>query len=78
MEVFTTLPAVQFYTANSISKITGKNGAVYKKYGAFCLETQQFPDAVNKVNDFMYCTVNHISINLCHCLLTPGPSKRLM
>lgn len=48
MDVYTTLPGIQFYTANSVASIKGKNGAVYEQFGAFCLETQQFPDAVNK------------------------------
>jgi aldose 1-epimerase len=26
----------------------GKGGAVYKKQGGFCLETQHFPDAINQ------------------------------
>jgi len=30
--------------------IFGKNGATYFKHGAFCLETQNFPDAVNHEN----------------------------
>lgn len=46
MEVFTDLPGVQFYTANSLS-MTGKNGAVYAKHHGFCLETQLFPNAAN-------------------------------
>lgn len=29
--------------------IVGKEGALYFKHGAFCLETQNFPDAVNHV-----------------------------
>jgi aldose 1-epimerase len=28
----------------------GKAGAVYQQYGALCLETQGFPDAVNHPN----------------------------
>ena len=28
----------------------GKGGKVYQKYGALCLETQAFPDAVNHPN----------------------------
>jgi aldose 1-epimerase len=48
MEVFTTEPGVQFYSSNSRSDVKGKGGAVYKRYGAFCLETQHFPDSPNK------------------------------
>lgn len=30
--------------------IFGKQGARYFKHGAFCLETQNYPDAINHVN----------------------------
>lgn len=30
------------------TEMRGKDGALYKKYGAFCLETQNYPDAVNQ------------------------------
>lgn len=46
MEVFTTEPGVQFYTGNSLrGKLTGKSGKKYPTHGAFCLETQHFPDS---------------------------------
>ncbi len=49
MEVYTTEPALQLYTSNFLDgKIKGKEGAVYKKHDALCLEAQQFPDAPNK------------------------------
>ncbi len=47
MEILTTEPGVQFYTANWLSG-SGKSGKVYKKHYAFCLETQHFPDSPNK------------------------------
>jgi len=47
MEVFTTQPGVQLYTANGMN-MTGKGGAVYKKHAGLCLETQHFPDSINK------------------------------
>ena len=51
MEVLTTQPGVQFYTGNFLDgKIKGKGGKVYAKRGAFCLETQHFPDSPNKPN----------------------------
>ncbi|GFT22248.1 aldose 1-epimerase [Nephila pilipes] len=53
MEVHTTQPGVQFYTANFLPEeniLSGKEGKYYKKHGAFCLETQNYPDAINKVN----------------------------
>ncbi|MGH0141480.1 UNVERIFIED_CONTAM: hypothetical protein FKN15_021447 [Acipenser sinensis] len=50
LEVGTSQPGVQFYTANFLdSSLKGKGGAVYPKHSAFCLETQNWPDAVNKV-----------------------------
>lgn len=49
MEVITTEPGVQLYTGNFLDgTITGKDGKVYKKNYAFCLETQHFPDSPNK------------------------------
>lgn len=48
MKVFTDLPGVQFYAGNFIAEQTGKNGAVYAKRHGFCLETQYYPDSVNK------------------------------
>jgi aldose 1-epimerase len=48
MEAWTTQPGVQFYTANHFNGIPGRGGARYEKFGAFCLETQHFPDSVNK------------------------------
>lgn len=48
MEVYTDLPGVQFYTANSMATDMGKGGTSYKKRDGYCFETQYFPDAVNK------------------------------
>ncbi len=48
MEVLTTLPGLQLYTTNYIDQITGKQGVVYKKHSAVCLETQYFPDSANQ------------------------------
>jgi aldose 1-epimerase len=49
MEVLTTHPGVQFYTGNFLDgTIKGKGGKVYGHRGAFCLETQHFPDSPNK------------------------------
>ena len=48
MEIRTTEPGVQLYTANGLNgSITGVSGKPYPKYGAFCLETQHYPDSVN-------------------------------
>lgn len=48
LEVLTTQPGVQLYTANWIDNEKGKYGKTYGRRWAFCLETQHFPDAVNK------------------------------
>lgn len=49
LEVLTTEPGVQFYTGNFLDgKVTGKSGKPYVKRGAFCLETQHYPDSPNK------------------------------
>jgi aldose 1-epimerase len=51
METWTTQPGVQLYTANGMNgKLKGKGGAAYPKHAGFCLETQHFPDSVNKPN----------------------------
>ncbi len=48
MEVWTTEPAIQFYSGNFLDgTITGKNGKVYQKHFGFCLETQHYPDSPN-------------------------------
>ncbi len=48
MEVYTDLPGVQFYTANSLKPNVGKGGVTYGPRGGYCFETQYFPDAINK------------------------------
>ncbi|MFL6618570.1 MAG: galactose-1-epimerase, partial [Povalibacter sp.] len=48
MDVLTTEPGVQLYTANHQNGNVGKAGHVYNKYNAFCLETQHYPDSPNK------------------------------
>jgi aldose 1-epimerase len=49
LEVLTTEPGVQLYTSNHFNgKLLGKSGRPYVKYGAFCLETQHFPDSPNQ------------------------------
>ena len=47
MDVYTDLPALQIYTTNSLAEFTGKNGTVYGKHHAFCLEPQYCPNAIN-------------------------------
>ncbi len=49
MEVWTTEPGVQFYSANHLNgNDKGKSGQHYSKRNAFCLETQHFPDSPNQ------------------------------
>jgi aldose 1-epimerase len=49
MTVYTDQPGIQFYTGNFLNgTITGKGGKVYNQYGAFCLETQHYPDSPNQ------------------------------
>ena len=51
IEVWTTQPGVQFYSAISLNgSLKGKGGVAYQKYGAICLETQHFPDSPNHPN----------------------------
>jgi aldose 1-epimerase len=48
MKVYTTQPAIQFYTGNFLDgSLIGKNNMRYDKYAGFCLETQHYPDAPN-------------------------------
>ncbi len=48
LEIFSNQPGIQFYSGNFLDGITGKNGATYEKFDGLCLETQAFPDSVNK------------------------------
>lgn len=51
MEVWTTEPGVQVYSAIHLDgSVIGKGGVAYKKFGALCLETQHFPDSPNHTN----------------------------
>ena len=51
MEVKTTEPGIQVYTANSLSgEDVGKGGKAYGKWSSICLETQHFPDSPNHPN----------------------------
>jgi aldose 1-epimerase len=49
MEVWTTQPGIQFYTGNFLDgTLTGQDGKKIVQHGAFCLETQHFPDSPNQ------------------------------
>ncbi|QGK74253.1 aldose epimerase family protein [Flavobacterium sp. SLB02] len=48
LEVYTTEPGVVFYSGNWLNeKVKGRNGVPYTKNGAFCLETQHYPNSIN-------------------------------
>jgi aldose 1-epimerase len=54
LDVHSNQPGVQFYTANFLPDTTknetplkGKGGAQYYKHGGFCMETQNYPNAIN-------------------------------
>ncbi len=48
MTIHADQPGIQFYTGNFLSDVPGKDGAIYPRHGGFCLETQKFPDSINK------------------------------
>ena len=48
MEIRTTQPGIQFYTGNFLDGQPGSGG--FDQYGAFCLETQHYPDSPNQPN----------------------------
>jgi len=49
LEVHTTEPGLQFYTGNFLDgSLAGKQGTVYGRRCAFCLEPQHFPDSPNR------------------------------
>jgi aldose 1-epimerase len=50
LEVFTTHPGVQIYTANWLD--TTQTNLPYTQHNAICLETQHFPDSVNQCETF--------------------------
>lgn len=48
MDTYTDLPGIQIYSGNAIIEDrVCKDGAVYKKHQAICLETQAFPNSIN-------------------------------
>lgn len=49
LRVSTTAPGLQLYSGNFLDgTLEGKSGYRYPKHGGICLETQNFPDAVNQ------------------------------
>lgn len=64
MNVYTTEPGVVFYTGNHLNEnIIGKEEKPFSKYGAFCLETQHYPDSPNQPK-------------FPNCILRPGETFR--
>jgi aldose 1-epimerase len=47
LEVLTTQPGMQVYTANWVQNVVGKEGKIYDRQDAICLETQGFPNSPN-------------------------------
>ncbi|CAF90433.1 unnamed protein product, partial [Tetraodon nigroviridis] len=51
LEVSTSQPGLQFYTGNHLDgSLLGKGGSAYGRHSSLCLETQNWPDAVNQVS----------------------------
>ncbi|MEZ5756860.1 MAG: aldose epimerase family protein [Emcibacteraceae bacterium] len=51
IKLYTDQPGLQFYTGNFLDgTVAGKENTNYQKRGAFCLETQHFPDSPNHSN----------------------------
>ncbi len=49
LEVYTDEPGIQFYSGNFMEGTDrGKHGVLYPHRGAFCLETQHYPDSPNQ------------------------------
>ena len=51
LEVWSDEPGLQFYAGNFLDgSLTGKEGKVYQRRFAFCMEPQHYPDSPNKPN----------------------------
>ncbi len=50
LEMFSDNVGVQFYTGNFLSKFPGAAGQAYDRHWGFCLESQNWPDAINHPN----------------------------
>lgn len=73
LKVFSNQPGIQFYTANFLPEsnstgVRGKNGSEYFKHAAFCLETQNYPNAINHVSTeilfYILKNILHIKTNI--------------
>ncbi|KAJ0105247.1 hypothetical protein Patl1_19598 [Pistacia atlantica] len=50
LNLWTNAPGMQFYTGNYVNGVVGKGGAVCGKHAGVCLETREFPNAINQSN----------------------------
>lgn len=48
MEIYTSQPAIQFYTGNFLDGTLAAGGKTYQKHYGMCLETQHYPDSPNQ------------------------------
>jgi aldose 1-epimerase len=48
MEIYTDQPGIQLYTGNFLDGTISGGGKTFPKHGAFCLETQHYPDSPNQ------------------------------
>ncbi|SFU18305.1 aldose 1-epimerase [Algoriphagus locisalis] len=48
LQVFSTAPGLQFYTANHVRNFAGADGKTYQPHWALCMEPQAWPDSPNK------------------------------
>ncbi len=47
LQIFSTEPAIQFYTGQGLNIPNAKNGIDYRPFSGFCLETHKHPNAIN-------------------------------
>jgi len=77
MEVYTTQPGVQFYTANFLDgTLTGIGGNRYIKHAGFCLETQDFPDAIHPADRSRLREAGSESHGVLHGEFAPAHGRR--
>ncbi len=48
MEVYSSLPGLQFYTGNYLNEENGRSGASFPRQSGVCLEAQYYPDSPNQ------------------------------
>lgn len=56
LDIWSDQNGVQFYTSNFLN-VTTKSGISYGLHHGFCLETHNYPDAVNKVRNLLLRTI---------------------